>query len=316
MERRIQETIDQSRPPKQSKLKRGSLEQPSEEQDDTLDQVSLPKRMRERESLGLNLNRMRHPFSDPWGEKEVRFVPANSQTTLSKIVWKELEQQILQEHYRYLMKAGLQGQTVGSLSIQRIFYNLDMLCGSIELTPEGNPEEFKSKVVPSLRLSMRLQAMTANDPKVPVVSTFSPYVFQSFKPAQWQAMITLFHPTLRQETFIHKTTEEKAAGRVFHFKTSMKGLEYIQNQSYMLKSGLGPIIFNRRVEYEPATITTTSAVPRDPEQDDLLSETASDNDPMTTQQYEELLDQPLQTGEEEEFTEEQIDSFLDDVEEI
>jgi hypothetical protein len=162
-----------------------------------------------------------------------------------------METDLLQSHAAFLMHLYNQDESVLPFLIQRIYYHTEILCGIIEVAPEADAETFRNRVIPMLELPVQLKALVNTDSWVPIVSAFTPQVYQAYSPEVYVNLLKIVNPLLAQEAFDLHHTVLRENGRQLYFRTTPTVLEFIRSNSYIIRHALGQTIFNRRAEYEP-----------------------------------------------------------------
>jgi hypothetical protein len=193
-------------------------------------------------------NRLHNPSI--WGEKEIRLVAADPQTPLNKNVWRQLEAPILQGHGLFLRLLKSNNEPVVPFLIQRIYYNQELSCGIIEVGSNTDAATLRDRFIPILEIPIVLKALVKTDNRIPVVSAFTPQVYQAYSTDEYVDLMKIVNPILESEPFEVIQTLVKDNGRQFFFKTTDVVLEFIRENSFIIQHALGQTIFNRRIEYE------------------------------------------------------------------
>ncbi len=98
-------------------------------------------------------------------------IHADPAVTLQRVVWRQLEADLLQCHAAFLMDLKRRNESVVPFLIQRIYYNTDT-----------DTTVFRDRVIPMLALPIKMKALVPTDRKVPVMSAFPPQVYQAYTP--------------------------------------------------------------------------------------------------------------------------------------
>jgi hypothetical protein len=215
----------------------------------------------------------RLPTSRPWGDKEIRLINADSASNLPRVIWRQMEAVLLQSHATFLKLLKEAKEQVTPFLIQRIYYSNELLCGIIEVVPEADVTIFRDRVIPMLDLPIKLKALVHTDRRIPVVSAFTPQVYQAYTPAEYVELLKMVNPLLEEETFELQQTVAKENGRLLYFRTTPTVLEFIKSNTYILRHVLGQTIFNRRIEFEASTEVYTMDLPAP--MDEMLQEPPS-----------------------------------------
>lgn len=224
----------------------------------------------------------------PWQETDIRIYHADARKTISLAEWKKLEPLILKAHGALILqlKRSLPVEDLGeaftALALQRIYYDTDLNCGILEAKVDASAEDIRNKLIPGLALPVQIRASILSDNHLPIVSVFTPGVYQAYEADEYKELLQAYNPILLEHPFITHQVEPRPNGIVYYFQTSDPVVEYIKGKEYTLEYPLGQAIFHRRVEYETvdSCLSIMPATPQVLEEADppLLPDT--DNNPI------------------------------------
>lgn len=151
--------------------------------------------------------------------------------------------------------------TLKRLALQRLYYDPDLSCGILETKIDADTATIRNTLVPLLDLPIRLKASILSDTKSPIVSAFTPSVYQTYGVAEWLELLQSYNPILSDSNFIFHEEVKKKLGSTYYFRTTDSIVEYLKNHDWTLEHALGQTIFNQRIEYEPQDLCLTRIPP-------------------------------------------------------
>ena len=224
-----------------------------------------------------------------WQETDIRIFHADARKTISLAEWKKLEPLILKAHGALILqlKRSLPVEDLGeaftALALQRIYYDTDLNCGILEAKVDASAEAIRNKFIPGLALPIQIRASILADSHLPIVSVFTPGVYQAYEAEEYKELLQAFNPILLEHPFITHQVEPRPNGIVYYFQTTDPVVEYIKGKEYTLEYPLGQAIFHRRVEYETvdSCLSIMPAKPQVLDGDDLPHIPDIDTDPIS-----------------------------------
>ena len=140
-------------------------------------------------------------------------------------------------------------------SPSRGYITTDLNCGILEAKADANAESIHNKLIPGLALPLQVRASILADNHLPIVSVFTPGIYQAHEADEYKELLQAYDPILLEHPFITHRVEPRSNGTVYYFQATEPVIEHIKGKEYTLEYPLGQAIFHCRVEYETVDLS-------------------------------------------------------------